>query len=254
MHYLDVTSLLTGWGYWLAKESSCPQNLCGYLVLSNAPDSLAGNFGSVGAATMAFGSSLQHFLPGGAQLINWASLGGASPSHSVAKDQIPDDEPYVHLCVPLQTPIVSAVPEAPKRDVPHLCPVALLVPAPSLSQDDLPSPPSPHIAYYVSGAFANRLRRAKCIGVVRFYVWYAAEVALACQYIQNAMQERVNQRMQPGSFTILALPSFMKHQLTLPSLANLEVVFHIYLDGVDKPIPQKIRCEELNFDWTSRDF
>lgn len=238
MHYLDVVSLLTGWGYWLAKESSCPQILCGYLVLSNAPASLAGNYVSVGPATLAFGSSLQHFLPLGAQLINWASLGDASPSHSVAKDQIPDDEPFVHLCVPLQTPIVSAVPEAPKRDAPHICPIALLVPAPS--QDGPPSPPSPHIAYYVSGVFAHKLQRAKCIGVVRFYVWNAAEVALACQYIQSAMQERVNQRMLPGTFTILVLPSYMKHELSLPPLSNLEVVFHIYLDGADKPIPREL--------------
>lgn len=231
LHYLDVASLSAGRGFWLAKESSCPQISCGYLVLSNAPANLAGEFLSVGVATVAFGSALQPLLPLGGQLINWASLRDASPHRSVALDQILNDEPFVHICVPLQTPVISAVPEAPKRDSPHLCPVSILLPG-GLA--------SPHIGYYVSGAFATRLRRAKCIGVVRFYVWAAAEVALACQHIQRVIQDRLNLHTPPGTFSILVIPSFMRHQIKLASPVDLEIVFHVYLEGGDNPIPRDL--------------
>ena len=228
-HHLNVVSLSVGVGKRLASRCSCAQISASYLIISGAPNSLVGEFAKIKADLMAFGSALQPWLPPGAQLIHWTALDTASPSRSVALDHMPHDESTVCICVPLQTPVVTSVPDAPKRSPPHLCPVVMYLP----SQD---GPASPHIGYYVSGAFAGMIRRAKVIGVVRHYVWSPSEVALACQHIQFAMQDRVNSRTTAG-YTVIVVPSFMSHQLSLSSSLNLEVVFYVYLDAAGKTTP-----------------
>ena len=234
-HFLDVTSLSSGVGKRLAMASSCPQLSCNYLVISNAPEALADEYAKVSSKVTAFGSSLQPWLPLGGQLINWPALESAPPVRSVALAQISFDEPFVHLCLPLQQIVVTSVPEAPKRST--ICPVLVYLPQPRLLT---PGPPTPHLGYYVPATCANRLRRAKVIGVVRFYVWQAEEVALACQHIQGALQDRLLVRYQLGDFPVLVVPSFMSHQLSLDPLEKLEIVFHVYIDAGDKAIPHDL--------------
>ena len=226
-HYLDITTLAEGTGKRLAMACAIPQTLCSHIVISNVSSGLDSR------GIMELVTKLSPFLPSGGQLIDFTSLPATLSRRALSLNTLADDTwPMTFLCLPLTLSAVTAVPSA-RREVPHLLPQVVYTPAESRPT----GPSSEHVIQYVSRLQSSKLLRDSCVpvGVARYYAWAATEVALASQHIQGVLQSRIKSIY--AGIWVFVLPGFIRHTVELKHPACLEIVYYVYVQAGDRPVP-----------------